>query len=80
MPRCRERHDYIAEVFLKQIFWSERKPANCRVQTVGAYNQIKPTFTPAFEVNLYVCPFLQADDLIAENNFCRPPDFFEQPP
>ena len=51
------------------------------MQTVGAYNQIKPTLTPAFELNLYaVCIFSHADDLIAENDFCRAPDFFEQQP
>ena len=37
------------------------------MQTVGAYNQIKLTLTPAFEFNLYAVRifFLQADDLIA---------------
>ena len=76
-----ERRDHVAEMLLEPILRPECKPANVRMQSIGADHQIEPALACMFELNLHtVCPLLKADDLIVENDFRRVFDLFEQQP
>ena len=62
-----ERGGHVTERFLELLLRPEGKPANIRMQTVGADHQIEPAFSGTFELNPHaVGLLLQTDDLVVE--------------
>ena len=74
-----ERHDGVAEIPFKLLLRAEGEPANVRMQSVGADDEVERACADALKLDAHAVRLLfEAGYLVVEKDFRLTPDLFEQ--